>query len=563
MYDFFDRTAVDIHPSYTSFKKKDYHEELKKRLDIEKNRTEIVVNYYRIRKKYVFSLPVENGWDRDLPVVVENINPYPYAIWLMWTLRERWDTLYSGYVLYRDEQSRSLIESEILKAFSWDKYAIGRNAYLGTAHFAMCISRYYLNDVFSPSSKLHIEKLSKEFLDKHFMGWLREYEQIDESNKVALLHNIQVILVFSGLALAKCIGYEHCEEISDVAKKIARAYKGSRKGEQPFTEMAAYDAFTLDAITEYLSLFSEEEYVKEYSEELSDALYSMTDAMVPGRPDILAPIGDVEEEMQFHSYVIFRLSKWLNKDYGIALFRRINPVRLPSLMLMEAVKERNTPTTIPKGQITRKNAGTLVMRTGYSRKDVLVCTSVAKWNEGHVHFDSGSFIFAYHGEIPVTDPGYQQYIKGEERIFTVGKYSHNAPIINGNAQSKRHAEIVEMSDNHVRLDLSKCYENIMGKVYRTFDLHGKKLTVKDEFIGLDGADVEYAFTISENACVHVRDGALVVGFDDYAMDIDPSFRFNQDEIVPRTEVIDKLRIIHKQKIGNREEIIFILGVISG
>ena len=165
--------------------------------------------------------------------------------------------------------------------------------------------------------------------------------------------------------------------------------------------------------------------------------------------------------------------------------------------------------------------------------------------------------------MPVTDPGYQQYIKGEERIFTVGKYSHNAPIINGNAQSKRLAEIVEMSDNHVKLDLSKCYENITGKVYRTFDLHGKILTVKDEFIGLDGADVEYAFTISENACVHVRDGALVIGFDDYAMDIDPSFRFNQDEIVPHTGVIDQLRIVHKQKIGNREEINFKLGVISG
>ena len=560
MYDFFDKTAVEIPVNDTSYKVEDYSAELKKRLDIEKNRTEIVVNYYRIRKKYVFSLPVENGWDKELPVVVENINPYPYAIWLMWTLRERWDTLYSGYVLYNDEESRSLLESEILKAFSWDKYAIGRNAYLGTAHFAMCVSRYYLNNVFSSSSKEQIKQLSKEFLDNHFMGWLKEYEQVDKNNKVALLHNIQVILVFSGLALARCICYEHREEILCVAKKIANAYKGSRNGDEPFTEMAAYDAFTLDVITEYLSMFSKKEYVDLYSEELEDVLNSLTDAMVPGRCDILAPIGDVEEEMQFHSYVVYRLSKWLNKKSSMALFKEIHPSRLPSLMLMEAIKECSEKTIIKPGALTRKNAGTLVMRTGYSKEDVLVCLSVAKWNEGHVHFDSGSFIFAHRGEIPVTDPGYQQYINGEERIFTVGKYSHNAPIINGNAQSKRLAEIIEFEDNHVKLDLSSCYINETGKVYRTFDLRGKDLIVKDEFHGFEDSTVEYSFTLSEKGIVSVREGSLYVEFKEFLTRINPSFEFDQKELVYPTGDIDKYRIIHKQSIRNKEEIVFRIGV---
>ena len=556
MYDFFDKTAVDIRPSDISYKSSDYLKELKNRLEIEKNRTEIVVNYYRIRQKYVLSLPIENGWDKDLPVVVENINPYPYAIWLLWTLRERWDTLYSGYVIFNDKESRSLLENEILKAFSWDKYAIGRNAYLGTAHFAMCVARYYLNDVFSHSTEQKIEKLSKEFIDKHYIDWLREYEQIDENNKVALLHNIQVILAFSGLALAKCVGYKYCDEIEEVVKKIIRAYKGSRKGEQPFTEMAAYDSFTLDAITEYVSLFSKEDCIRDYEEELTDAFCSITDTMVPGRCDILAPIGDVEEEMQFHSYVVYRLSKWLNNDYGMSLFRQINPTRLPSLLLMEAVREDDNYPSESIGPLTRKNAGTLAMRTGYLKDDVLVCLSVAKWNEGHVHFDSGSFIFACLGQLPISDPGYQQYIKNEERVFTVGKYSHNAPVINGNSQSKRLAEIVELSDNHVKLDLSLCYELEKDRVFRTFDLCGKELTVKDEFIGLDDTTVEYAFSLSEKGNVRVEDGVLVIDFEDFTSKMKASFDFSEKEIIPPCGVIEKSRIIHGMKIGNREEITF-------
>ena len=556
MYDFFDKTAIEIKPNDISYDSSDYLKELKKRLDIEKDRKEIIVNYYRIRKKYVFSLPVENGWDKDLPVIVENIKPYPYAIWLLWTLRERWDTLYSGYVMNNDEESRRMLESEIIKAFAWDKFAIGRNAYLGTAHFAMCVSRYYLNNVFKADSKTIIRQLSKEFLDKHFLEWLREYEQTDENNKVTLLHNIQVILAFSGLSLARCIRYEHCDEILEVVKKIARAYKGSREGEMPFTEMAAYDSFTLDAITEYISMFSKEECVKDYSDELNDAFNSITDTMVPGRCDILAPMGDVEEEMQFHSYVIYRLSKWLNKDYGMSLLRKINPARLPSLLLMDAIKEETNKTEVVYGPLTRKNAGTVVMRTGYSKDDILVCLSVAKWNEGHVHFDSGSFIFAHQGEIPVSDPGYQQYIKGEERTFTIGKYSHNAPIINGNAQTKRLAEIVELSDNHVKLDLSLCYELCKGSVFRTFDLCGKGLTVKDEFYGMDDSEIEYAFTLSEKGNVRVEGGVLVMDFEDFTSKMKASFDFYAKEIISPSGIIEKSRIIHKMKIGNKEEISF-------
>lgn len=120
----------------------EWKKELKRRLDIEKARKELPVYYYRIYRRTVFKLPVTNGWQNTLPVRYENIKPYPWEIWLMWSLRERWDTLLAGVVLDRDMEALDILQTELEVAFEWDTYAIGTDAYLGTAHFAMCVYRY-------------------------------------------------------------------------------------------------------------------------------------------------------------------------------------------------------------------------------------------------------------------------------------------------------------------------------------------------------------------------------------------------------------------------------------
>lgn len=538
------------------YNKENYNSELKKRIDSEINKKYLTVDYYRIHTKYSFSLPVMCGWDKNLPVKVDNIEPYPYAIWLLWELKKRWDTLFIAYKLYDNLMARDILENEILYAFQWDKYAIGRNAYLGTAHFALCVAKYYIFDTFSLENKEKIKELSKVFLDKHFMLWLREYKMIDKSKVASILHNIQVILVFSGLALAKCVDYAYTNEIYSVAETILDLYKGSRGKDIPFTEMAAYDAFTLDTILGYVYLYSKQTILNEYRDDLFDVLYSLTDTTIPGRCDILAPIGDVEEEMQFHSSVIYRLSKWFNYSEGLSILYRINPGKISSQILYEAIVDDTFDNTLIDKKITRKNAGTCALRSGMKLDDVLLCTSVAKWNEGHVHYDAGSFIFAYLGEICITDPGYQQYIKGEEREFTYGTYSHNAPIINGKQQNKHKCEIIDIHDDYLKLDISNCYDLRLEKVFRTFELKNKIAYINDEYYDFDQSSIEYSFTISNKAKITIDDGVLCLYFDKFICKLKASFNFDGCDIVYPHGGIDKNRIIHSCTIEKNQKISF-------
>lgn len=551
MYDFYDRKQYEIKSSNIIYSNNGYIPELKRRIKIEKEKKEIQVNYYRIFKKYTFSLPIQNGWDKDLPIKVENIEPYPYAIWLLWTLRERWDTLFASYKLFDDEESRKILENEILCAFSWDKYAIGRNAYLGTAHFAMCVARYMKKGVFEEKTK--IEVLSREFLDKHFMPWFEEYSKTDYDKKVLLLHNIQVILVFSDLTLAKFIHYDRLPEIEEAKDKILKAYKETRISETPFTEMAAYDAYALDAITDYVELCSQEAKTKEYTDELKDVLNSLTDTTIPGRCDLLAPIGDVEEEMQFHSYCLYRLSKWLCDKKAKCVLLRISPIRLPSLVLFDIITDDIHTELNENYPITSKNAGTCVIREGMNEDDKMICFSIGKWNEGHVHYDSGSFVYGYKGEIPISDPGYQQYIKGEEREFKIGKYSHNAPIINGKAQSRRNIHINEFRDWFIKTDLSDCYELENGKVFRTFEKNSGITTVTDIFENFEKSIIEYSFTIPSKFSIITGEGLLCLSCDNFDFIMEISTKFEEERIEYAHGDIEMNRIIFKCELqGNRE-----------
>ena len=50
---------------------------------------------------------------------------------------------------------------------------------------------------------------------------------------------------------------------------------------------------------------------------------------------------------------------------------------------------------------------------------------------GHLQCDTGSLVVGTRGRWVVSDPGYQQYMQKQERVFTLGVSSHNAPVING------------------------------------------------------------------------------------------------------------------------------------
>ena len=92
--------------------------------------------------------------------------------------------------------------------------------------------------------------------------------------------------------------------------------------------------------------------------------------------------------------------------------------------------------------------------------------------------------WARDGKWLITDPGYQQYAKGDEREFTIGPTAHNAPLINGTAQTQKQPrrmvlEEVGPSVRRVAIDLTACYPSAvpLTTLVRHVWLSGKNLVV--------------------------------------------------------------------------------------
>lgn len=113
-------------------------------------------------------------------------------------------------------------------------------------------------------------------------------------------------------------------------------------------------------------------------------------------------------------------------------------------------------------------------------------------NEEHNHNDLGSFIFATSGKQVLCDLGSSLY---NAKMFSVKRYEifncsalgHSIPIINGKEQlqgSKYQAEL-SVSENIVKVDLTKAYPLELYKIQREFELDDNVVTLTDEIIGAE------------------------------------------------------------------------------
>ena len=187
---------------------------------------------------------------------------------------------------------------------------------------------------------------------------------------------------------------------------------------------------------------------------------------VPGRCDLQAPLGDVEPEMTFWATALMRIAGWYDwRDAGWLLRRfPLERMRAPALTCALAQwpwpGRAHAPAAGP-----RELPNALSLRTGWEREDLLAVVGLSRGNMGHLHADGGQLILGWQGRCWITDPGYQQYRRGEERDYTLDAEAHNAPVIGGVAQTRRaaRAELLEIDAagrQHARVDLSACYEGL-------------------------------------------------------------------------------------------------------
>ncbi|OCA83226.1 hypothetical protein A8F94_19150 [Bacillus sp. FJAT-27225] len=81
--------------------------------------------------------------------------------------------------------------------------------------------------------------------------------------------------------------------------------------------------------------------------------------------------------------------------------------------------------------------GWAAFRSGWSEEDHLLAFSSSQSAKDHNHFDQNNFVLHAGGEWLITNPGYQDYVEGPRREFTLGTVGHNSMLIDGRGQIQR------------------------------------------------------------------------------------------------------------------------------
>ncbi|WP_155922153.1 heparinase II/III domain-containing protein [Bacillus sp. EB01] len=81
--------------------------------------------------------------------------------------------------------------------------------------------------------------------------------------------------------------------------------------------------------------------------------------------------------------------------------------------------------------------GWAAFRSGWKQGDHFLAFSSSQSAKDHNHYDQNNFILHAAGEWLITNPGYQDYVEGPRREFTLGTIGHNSMLVDGRGQIQR------------------------------------------------------------------------------------------------------------------------------
>jgi len=429
----------------------------------------LTVDYYRIHRTLAYPLPVHRI--DNPPVPIEDSFAYPWEIWMLWELEERINCLGQAAQWTGDSHFREVVCRDLGALADWESYNVQREPHLSVGHAArvMALARRKW-DWLPPELQNRLTEACRRLVDQH-AAWLQagRLELVSTEQVLAaapsITHNIPVIAT-----LGMCLAARNCDHpLREALEKHSLALvlaELDMRG-RDLTEAVSYDGYILDFVADWLENAPEESRQAVLDNpQVFRVLEQAALLAVPGCVWRFAPFNDVEpREMPFHAEAQAKLlclrddplSAWYIRRFPLEILRADG---LAALDRLGSEKSGGDFTPSP-GAVEALYV--LVLRTGWEKDDLAAALSASNATAGHIQFDSGTLVLGTRGRWLIDDPGYQQYLSGDERDFTLGPGAHNYPVLNGlvqNGHGMKRLLCSQESDSlcHARLDLTGCYD---------------------------------------------------------------------------------------------------------
>lgn len=501
----YDTSAYELSPALNAavvpWSSPDLETEIRTRAEAELARKELLVDYYRIGMPLSYPLPVNRRFrPTELPVGISSLT-YPWLIWQVWALEERWRVLHAAWRAQANAAAGNCLQAELAALHRWDCFMETTNEVgLVTGHIAGVLALALENEAgWDASTLADAQMAADDLLTRDVAPWFARQWPVGEPLTPQRLHNIPVIALVRAAELARIRRHPLASALDAQAIAVLEAWVGYRL-ERHHTEGTSYDGYLMDSLTGWLTKHPQRDALAATAHtamrSLADQWMALT---LPGRLDLHVPLGDTEPQMPFWLNALQRLAQWYAWPDVAWFLSRVPLIRVPAAMLAEV--SRTPAPQVPLPAASRVVANAVTYRSGWTRNDHSIAVSLPRVPLHHLHADAGHITVGWHGRFWITDPGYQQYRPGEERDYTIGRAAHNAPVIDGQTQNEFACRLdrfeADETTLRVQLDLSRCYRDLPAEATvrrRVTVAIGSVpcLTVTDEYSGfLPGTPIAY------------------------------------------------------------------------
>ncbi len=407
----YDTSAYELSPALNAaagpWSPAEAAKEIDARAATELGRKELLVDYYRIGMPLAFPLPVDRRYRAaELPAGISTIT-YPWLIWQIWALEERWRILHAAWRLHRNATAGTCLQAELAALRRWDCFQETTNEVgLVTGHIAGVLALALEEESGWDVAKLADARAAADaLLERDVAPWFPRQWPPGEPLTQLRLHNIPVIALVRAAQLARIRGHALASALETQAIAVLEAWVRFRT-ELHHTEGTSYDGYLMDSLTGWLAQLPQRDTLlapaRTALRSLADQWMALT---LPGRLDLHAPLGDTEPQMPFWMNALQRLARWYGWPDVAWFLARVPLRRVPAALLTEIGDAPLAAEALSAG--SREVANAVTYRTGWTRLDHSVVISLPRVPLHHLHPDAGHVIIGWNGRFWITDPGYQ------------------------------------------------------------------------------------------------------------------------------------------------------------